>query len=522
MLCAVLPIEKEVYRNMSGKKKLLHLVYGRTIFVAIAIVAQVLLLLEFFNIFRNISPLISFVLVILIVNSHTNPVFKLAWIIPIMIFPVFGGLIYLFFTLQSSPRKINKRMQDIFKTTKPLLEKNENVQKDIDDINPQMSNLSKYILDCGGYPPCENTDVKFFSSGEEKFESLLDELEKAEKFIFLEYFIINYGYMWDKILEILKRKAAQGVEVRVMYDGLCCLALLPFHYPKQLKQYDIKCKMFSPIRPVLSSYQNNRDHRKIFVIDGKVAYTGGVNLADNYINRTSKYGHWKDTAIRLEGDAVNNFTIMFLEMWNITERESEDYEKYIVPKSDASGNTGKGFVIPYGDSPYDEYTVGKDVYLDILNTAKHNVKIMTPYLVMDNEMLTALLYCARRGVDVSIILPHISDSPTTFMLARRDYPTLINAGIKIYEYTPGFVHAKEFISDGEKAVVGSINMDYRSLYLHFECAAMMYKCPVISDISDDYENTRAKCQLMTLEDCKKFPWYQKVGGALLKFIAPLL
>ena len=506
---------------MKKTKKLLHLVYGRTVFVVIALVAQVLLLLEFFNIFSNISPIISFVLVILIVNSHTNPVFKLAWIIPIMIFPVFGGLIYLFFNLQSSPRIINKRMNDIFSITKPLMGRNENVEEDLNEISPQMSNLSTYIRDCGGYSPFENTDVEYFSSGEEKFGSLLVELEKAEKFIFLEYFIIDFGYMWDRILEILKRKASQGVEVRVMYDGLCCLALLPFHYPKQLSEYGIKCKMFSPIKPVLSSYQNNRDHRKILVIDGKVAYNGGVNLADNYINRTHKLGYWKDTAVKLTGDAVNSFTLMYLEMWNITETTPENYEKYLVPKSTVP-MPEKGFVIPYGDSPYDDYTVGKDVYLDILNTAKNYVRIMTPYLVMDNEMLSALLYCARRGVEVSIILPHKSDSISTFMLARRDYPQLIDAGIKIYEYTPGFVHAKVFVSDDEKAVVGSINMDYRSLYLHFECATLMYRCPVIADIADDFEKTREECQLITLEDCKKFPWYQKVGGALLKFIAPLL
>lgn len=508
---------------MSGKKKLLHLVYGRTIFVALSIVAQILLLMCFFKLISNITPLISLVLIVFIINSKTNPVFKLAWIIPITVFPVFGGLFYLFFTLQSSPRKMNKRLQNIFKTTKPILGKNTDVQEKLMAENIQMANLSNYITNCGGYPPCQNTDVKFFKIGEEMFDSILEELEKAEHFIFLEYFIIDYGYMWDKILSVLKRKAAEGVEVRVMYDGLCCLALLPFNYPSQLKKYNIKCKMFSPIRPVLSSYQNNRDHRKIFVIDGKVAYNGGVNLADNYINRKCKYGHWKDTAVMLKGEAVNNFTIMFLEMWNITEKESDDYNKYILPKAKHSHQCfSTGYVIPYGDSPLDDYTVGKDIYIDILNTAKKYVRIMTPYLVMDNEMFSALQYASRRGVEVSIILPHISDSLSTFLLARKDYSSLIQDGIKIYEYTPGFVHAKEFISDDEKAVVGSINLDYRSLYLHFECATLLYKTPVIKDINDDYENTLSKCQLMTLDDCHNFPWYQKFAGSILKLIAPLL
>ena len=510
-------------------KKILRLIYGRTIYVALAIVAQVVLLFFCFNSLSEFSPLISLLLIILIVNSKMNPVFKLAWIIPICIFPVFGGLFFLFFSLQTSPRKINHRLKEIFKSTKPLLRRNAAAEKALEDTDPQAANLAHYLDKCGGYTLCADTDIVFFRQGEEKFQSLLEELEKAEKYIFMEYFIINEGYMWGKILDILKRKAAEGVEVRVMYDGMCCLALLPFNYPEIMKQYGIKCKMYCPVRPVLSSYQNNRDHRKILVIDGKVAYTGGINLADNYINRECKYGHWKDTAIILKGEAAVNFTIMFLEMWNVTQRETDDFAKYVPPcEKNCDGENSslvfkdKGYVIPYGDSPLDDYNVGKDVYMDILNTATKYVKIMTPYLVLDNELMTALLYAAQRGVKVEIILPHKSDSPTTFALARKDYPRLIEAGIKIYEYTPGFVHAKEFISDNKKAVVGSINMDYRSLYLHFECGAFMYGCPVIDDIIEDYNETRAKCQQITLQDCKKFPLHQKIAGTLLKFIAPLL
>lgn len=515
---------------MKKGRKFLKLIYGRSILVILMVLVQLFVLLSFFTILSSyklvysiLSTLLTFVLLIVIINNKSNPVFKLAWLIPILAFPVFGGLFYLFFMLQSGSRLINKRMKKIFETTKPILGKNEQVEVDLDLKSPHMSNLGHYITFSGGYPVYENTDVTYFPLGEDKFEALIPELEKAEKFIFLEYFIIDFGYMWDTILEILKRKASEGVEVRVMYDGLCCLTLLPFNYPDELEKFGIKCKMFSPIRPALSSYQNNRDHRKIFVIDGKVAFNGGINLADEYINRKERFGHWKDTAVMLKGDAVKSFTVMFLEMWNITEKEFDNYIDYILPQPTLTQEgRDKGFVIPYGDSPLDDITVGKDIYLDILNSAERYVHIMTPYLILDNELITALLYAVRRGVEVSIILPHITDKPTAFALARNHYPQLLESGVEIYEYTPGFVHAKVFTSDDTKAVVGSINMDYRSLYLHYECATLMYRCPAVEDIEKDFQDTKDKCMRITMEDYKKFPVTQKIRGILLKFIAPLM
>ena len=282
--------------------------------------------------------------------------------------------------------------------------------------------------------------------------------------------------------------------------------------------------MFSPIRPTLSTYQNNRDHRKIAVIDGHTAFTGGVNLADEYINQKTRFGHWKDTAIMLKGDAVLSFTMMFLQMWNITERTPEAYSRYLTPADYqlSEGLDSNGFVLPYGDSPMDREQVGEQVYMDILNQAKSYVHIMTPYLILDDEMENALCYAAKRGIDVKIIMPHIPDKKYAYMLARTYYPELIQAGVKIYEYTPGFVHAKVFVSDNEKAVVGTINLDFRSLYLHFECAAYIYDHPVVLDVEKDYQETLENCMLITMENCKNYSWSGKKLGRLMRLVAPLM
>lgn len=304
-----------------------------------------------------------------------------------------------------------------------------------------------------------------------------------------------------------------------MYDGTCAMFDLPFRYPELLKAKGIQCKMFAPIRPILSTHYNNRDHRKILVIDGKVGFTGGVNIGDEYINRVEKHGHWKDTAVMLKGDAVQGLTMMFLQMWNVTEKEPE-YGKYL--QKAEKDSQAKGFVLPYGDSPFDDEPVGETVYMDILNRAKKYVHIMTPYLIIDQSMITALTFAAKRGVDVKLILPHIPDKKFAFALAKSHYKELLKAGVRIYEYTPGFVHAKIFTSDDEKAVVGTINLDYRSLYLHFECAAFLYQVEEIAEIEKDFQRTLEKCQEVTLENRKKGTFFLRLEGWLLKWLAPLM
>ena len=349
-------------------------------------------------------------------------------------------------------------------------------------------------------------------------------LKEAKEFIFMEYFIVDKGFMWDTVLAILAQKVKEGVEVRFMYDGTCSLSLLPPKYPDKLRKLGIKCKVFAPIMPFLSTHQNNRDHRKVLVIDGHTAFTGGINLADEYINEIERFGHWKDTAVMVKGDAVKSFTLMFLQMWDIAEINTPTpTAKYIRSGFEpAMDLPAEGYVIPYGDSPYDTEYVGERVYMDILYNAKRYVHIMTPYLILDEEMITALTYAVKRGVEVIIMMPHVPDKIYAYLLARTYYGELIDAGVEIYEYTPGFVHAKVFTSDDEKAVVGTINLDFRSLYLHFEDAVFIYKNPAVASAEEDFQRTLEKCQKITKEDCRQYNVFKKLLGRVLRLVAPLM
>lgn len=313
----------------------------------------------------------------------------------------------------------------------------------------------------------------------------------------------------------------RSVEVRFMYDGTCSVSQLPYEYPEELKAKGIRCKVFAPVRPIMTTTQNNRDHRKICVIDGKVAFTGGVNLADEYINKKVRFGHWKDTAIMLKGDAVQSFTMMFLQLWNIDEKEPELYRSYLTRKH-RNFSRETGYMIPYGDSPYDHENVGEEVYIHILNHAKRYVHIMTPYLILDNEMMTALKRAAKSGIEVQIIMPHIPDKPYAFYLAKTYYAELIESGVQIFEYLPGFVHAKVFTSDDDTATVGTVNLDFRSLYLHFECGVFIYHNPVVYDIEQDFQKTLAVSQKVTLTDVKNRSLLIQIYGQLLRLIAPLM
>lgn len=383
--------------------------------------------------------------------------------------------------------------------------------------DPRFYNLALY-MEKQGYAPCRDTGVKYFPLGEDMFREMLVQLEKAEQYIFLEYFAIAPSHFWDSILEILERKATQGVEVRVMYDGSCAVSYLPHDYPKKLNKKRIKCKVFSPFLPLISSHYNNRDHRKLMIIDGKVAFTGGVNILDRYINCKELFGHWKDTGVMVEGAAAAGFSRMFLQMWNAGEKQ-RSYTPYL---NTTPRPMEQGVVIPFADAPMDDENVGEMVYLNILNQAKDYVYIMTPYLILDNEMVTALQFAAKRGVDVRIVLPHIPDKKYAFALAKSHYRELIGAGVKIYEYTPGFTHGKMFLSDDDHGVVGTINLDYRSLYLHFECGAYLYRTPALQDIRKDFEQTMAASQLIGMEDVNRQNIFMSLMGKVLKIFAPLM
>ncbi len=518
--------KKKVKRKLKGLTKIL---FSRIAIIVLLVILQIGLIIAAFDWLRERSVyfygfflVVTVLTVIAIINERSNPMIKLAWIVPVLVFPVGGVLFYLFMQTQLAPKMIAYRLRELLHKTEPYLQQDEQTFLEVKEKDIQISNLAYYVGKKGGYPIYKNSSVTYFPIGEKKFEELINQLRQAKHFIFMEYFIVEEGYMWNTILDILIEKASKGVEVRFMYDGMCSVTMLPYNYPKTLQEFGIKSKIFSPIRPVLSSHQNNRDHRKIVVIDGKVAFTGGVNLADEYINKKVRFGHWKDNAIMIKGEAVRSFLIMFLQMWNITEKKEEDYEKYLCYVDQEKAVVDDGFVMPYGDSPFDEENVGEEVYINMIYRAKHYVHIMTPYLILDNEMLRALIFSAKSGVDVKIIMPHIPDKWYAFVLAKTYYGELIDAGVKIYEYTPGFVHAKTFIVDGEEAVVGTINLDFRSLYLHFEDATYLYQNSEIDKIEEDYENTLKKCMLITKEMCKTLALKERVAGRILRLFAPLM
>jgi len=509
-----------------GRRGILSFLFGRTAIVLLLLAIQFFLLISLFMRWQfsvyayGGTFALSIFMAVYLSNRPMNSSSRQTWLILILLLPVVGTMLYLFFDLDLGHRLVRARLAQIQKKTSRYLPNQEKLIRTIEAEDPELYGLSSYMLGSAGYPIYSGTHASYFPLGEDKFETMLVELEKAEKFIFLEYFIIENGVMWNSVLEILERKALQGVEVRVMYDGTNSVFRLPGRYPEMLRAKGIQCKIFSPIHPLFSTYHNNRDHRKILVIDGHTAFTGGVNLADEYINRKQPYGHWKDTAIMLKGEAVRSFTLMFLQMWEVSERSCE-YERYLNAELPPLPPT-EGFVMPYGDSPFDDERVGETVYLDILNRAKRYVHIMTPYLIIDSEMTDALCYAAKRGVDVRLILPHIPDKKYAFALAYTHYRELLQAGVRIYEYTPGFVHAKVFVSDDEKAVVGTINLDYRSLYLHFECAAYLYKTPAIAEIEQDFRTTLKACQQITPDNLKGVSRYRKVLGVILKIFAPLM
>ena len=519
---------KKIQPVKKAKKSILNLIFSR-VFVLVVLVAVQLIafgatvtfLRDYANYIHALFLVLSVIVVIFIINGEGNTSFKITWMLLILITPIVGTAFYGYMKMELGTTFLKKRLKDLSKSTKTYMLQDKEVLEELRLSKPANANLASYMTNQIAFPTCRNTTVKYFASGEEKFEELKKQLKQAEEYIFMEYFIVEKGSMWQEVLDILKEKVWQGVEVRFMYDGMCSLYLLPTHYDKELRRAGIKCKQFNPVRPVLTSYQNNRDHRKICVIDGKVAFTGGINLADEYINVKERFGHWKDTAIMVEGEAVQSFTMMFLEMWNITEKREEAYERYLTPK-ESEIKRELGFVIPYADSPFDEQNVGEHVYLHILNHAKKYVHIMTPYLIIDDDMLSALQYVAQCGIEVIIIMPHIPDKWYAFAVARTYYECLMKAGVQIYEYTPGFVHAKVFVSDNDTATVGTINLDYRSLYHHFECGAFLYNNPVVWDIEKDFQETLKKCQRITMQDVKNRNWMEKICGRVLRLIAPLM
>ncbi len=522
-------IERTVSNDRSNKRFLYNRFYLFALLVLFQLVGFGLLMYLFaYNSQIGVSVqiavgVLSLVIVLYIINKNDRPSAKLNWILLILLVPVFGVPFYLLYGEGGPTRKMRRKI------SKAKEENNRRILEicgGIPKVQPtsRAEGVEHYLSHHASYPAYRDGEVRYFESGEKAFPVMKQALEKAEKFILIEYFIIAHGKMWGDILKILLQKAEEGVQIRIIYDDFGCMTTLPPDYDRYLESLhqNIRAFAFNEVVPVFTLRMNNRDHRKLLVVDGKVAFTGGINLADEYIAEKRRFGYWKDTAIRVTGSAVRSFTQMFFYLWNAFYPKKEDVGEYLLPTLNAylvpSKGVGKGFVIqPYDDSPLDKIRVGESVYVDMINRAVSYVYIFTPYLLLDDLVCASLLRAAMRGVDVRIVTPGIPDKKTVYRLTRANYGILLKAGIKIYEYTPGFIHAKSLVVDDESAVVGTINFDYRSLYLHFENAVYFSGCQAVMDVKRDCEETFAVSKLCTPENTKRGLFGRLVDSLLRVF-----
>lgn len=475
--------------------------------------------LYIFGVIQIVAWLTVVITVLHIVNRDMIPETKIPWILCVVTLNVFGVAVYAVFSHNRPSKKQRRKYEILYERSKTFIGSVSGDRYE-GDMGSWADVSRALVRSRGSSAVYANTKTEYFPSGEAFFSRLCDDLEGAKRYIFMEYFIIERGIMWNTILEILKRKVKEGVEVRVLYDDIGCMGKIHMRYTRTLEKEGIRCVKFNPFVPVITNVHNNRDHRKITVIDGKVGFTGGINLADEYINETHPFGHWKDTAVRLEGEGVKELLLMFLRAYNLRVKEPEDFSPYI-PEYYETFDC-EGFVQPYGDGPrplYDNY-VGENVYINIINGAKKTLYISTPYLVIDYRLREALISAALRGVDVRLLVPHIPDKKVVFALTRSNYMPLIKGGVKIYEYTPGFVHAKSFIADGEIGIVGTINLDYRSFIHHFENAVLMYKTEALKELEADMLETFEASALQTEEDAKKNVVWRGICE-IAKVFAPL-
>jgi len=522
------------------KKEISRVVFRRRVFVIFTLLVQIAFLISlavgadiFFRYANLIFSAISIGVCVHVLNKHTKAAYKITWIFLILLVPFFGGVLYIFFHFQSTSRKLRRLMDKIRDESQEAFYLSGDRLPQLVSACPGFEPQARYLQDYARFPVFSNTRTLYFDSGEAFFSRVLEELEKAERYIFLEFFILREGFMFSSILSILERKAREGLDVRLIYDDLGCFLSLPADFRQTMEGKGIKCFVFNPFRPILSSLQNNRNHRKIISIDGKVAFTGGVNIGDEYINAIERFGNWKDAAIMLEGEGAWSFTLIFLQMWNTMPTLQgdaslrDDYGSFY-PWGDTPHNvenstpeTASGFVQPYSDSPVDAENVCEHVYIQIINRARKYVYINTPYLILDDSLLSALTLAAKSGVDVRIITPHRWDKWVVAFTSRSYYRQLISAGVKVYEYTSGFNHGKTFVSDDIVATVGTANLDFRSLYLHFECGVIVYKGEAILSVKEDFLRTVPISHEITLRECSRNV-FQRVFSDVLRIFAPLM
>lgn len=505
--------------------------------VAVFIVI-VLLFSDWSPVFYAVNITISIVTGVYLVNSTTQVNYKFTWILAISIMPIFGGIFFLFFGLHPKARGMSKLLSDIHITSANAF----SAEKDRERAIPSQihaASQANFLQNTTGYPAYINTASQYLATGEDQFDVMLEAIRQAQRFVFLEYFIISDGEMWRSLFELLKIKVQEGVEVKLIYDDLGAVRSLPSQFEENLEDAGIEVIAYNPLSPVFSLRFNNRDHRKMVIVDGYIAMTGGINIADEYINRKVRFGHWKDTGIVLAGPAVWNFTVMFLAVWNILSTDPVNLfaytpHRWAVDTSRLSQTNGgdillnllnsdtKGHVLPFDDTPYDGEHQAAAAYRNIINRSTETIDICTPYLVLDDEMVNAITGAAQSGVRVRIITPHIPDKPYVHATTRSYYQHLLEKGVLIYEYTPGFIHAKSVVADNSTAIIGTVNFDYRSLYLHMENAVWLYGTDSIQAMTDDFEATLALCHEIKLEDEQNNSWLVKITRLILRVFAPLM
>ncbi len=463
---------------------------------------------------------ISLIAVFYIVRSDQNSIHKIPWIIILLTFPVFGWVIYLVYGHARFSKKERTRMKHVNEYVNEAILNGPVANDHLKQFDEDAAAQANYLYEYASAPVYRHTRTTYYPLGEDMLSAMLEDLRSAKEFIYMEYFIIEDGVMFQSILDILKEKAAEGIDVRFVFDSFGSLFKITTKFRDSMRAAGIRCYEFGSYRNVFDSRYNNRDHRKICVVDGRVAYTGGVNLADEYINAKMVFGHWKDVAIRLEGDAVYGMTILFLALWDSMHVDDNLTKAIPLPPSDP--NYENGYIAPYTDYPGDSEYVGANVYLNIINHSHKYVYIMTPYLIIDNIMVTSLCNAAKCGVDVRIMTPGIPDKKLVFILTQSYYEQLIQAGVKIYEYTPGFVHAKIFVSDDEVATVGTINLDFRSLVHHYENGVWMAHTDVVSKIKEDFLKTQERCHQVTLEESKNKNFFKRLILPILRLFAPMM
>ena len=510
-------------------KKLLKLLFSRLAFVALFMLLQIVVIVATLFYFQGaytavqtVSVALALVTVVYIINQDGSSAFKIAWILPFVFLPLFGIPMYILFGKKRTPESKRDKVAGMLLRYRQTASAVASRTADMAKASPEAALQSAYLERCAGAPVFRRTQTKYFRLGDELFPALLEELKKAERFIFLEYFIVEPGVMWDSILDILEEKAAEGLDVRLIYDDMGCIMTLPRNYYKRMEKLGIRCCTFHRFQPVLTGTFNNRDHRKICVIDSEVAFTGGVNLADEYINRRERFGHWLDCGVMLRGEAVYSFTLMFLSMWDYIRHEEDDASRFLPRPGAFDGIEDDGFVQPYSDAPSDDEAVGETAYINMLSRAERYVYICTPYLVIDNELMNALTSAAKSGIDVRMITPGVPDKWYVHMVTRSYYAPLLRAGVRVYEYIPGFIHSKTMVCDDAFGICGTINMDYRSLFLHHECAVWMFGSSAIMDMKQSFTDTLSKCVEITPELYRNRPWLMKLGQSLLRVFAPLM